>query len=160
MDNLQICAPRAAQGAVARALPALAEWRAANRHEIEVRADALRQVMTDLDGWKLEAIGAYFAFVRHPFEGRSSTQVAEQLAKRAGILSHSRRVFRRAPHSVPAFCLCQRRCRQRSGSCASVWWISACKSIGRNPAVRGEPPDQPSTMILPARYRSVTQRLA
>jgi aspartate/methionine/tyrosine aminotransferase len=87
MDNLQICAPRAAQGAVARALPALAEWRAANRHEIEVRAKALREVMTDLGGWKLEAIGAYFAFVRHPFEGRSSTEVAEHLAKRAGILA-------------------------------------------------------------------------
>ena len=87
MDNLQICAPRAAQGAVARALPALAEWRAGNRHEIEVRAKALREVMADLGDWKLEAIGAYFAFIRHPFEGRSSTEVAEYLAKRAGILS-------------------------------------------------------------------------
>lgn len=87
MDNLQICAPRAAQGAVARALPALVEWRAANRHEIDMRADALREVMTDLAGWKLEAIGAYFAFIRHPFADRSSTEVAEQLAKRAGILA-------------------------------------------------------------------------
>ncbi len=87
MDNLQICAPRAAQGAVARALPALAEWRAGNRHEIEARTIALREVMTDLEGWKLEAIGAYFAFVRHPFEGRTSTDVAEHLAKRAGILA-------------------------------------------------------------------------
>ncbi|PSH65569.1 aspartate/tyrosine/aromatic aminotransferase [Phyllobacterium brassicacearum] len=87
MDNLQICAPRAAQGAVARALPALIEWRAGNRHEIDLRAKALREVMTDLGGWKLEAIGAYFAFVRHPFEGRSSTEVAEYLAKHAGVLS-------------------------------------------------------------------------
>ncbi|CAN7728908.1 aminotransferase [Phyllobacterium sp. LjRoot231] len=87
MDNLQICAPRAAQGAVARALPALAEWRAGNRLEIEARAKALSEVMTGLDGWKLEAIGAYFAFIRHPFEGRTSTDVAEQLAKRAGVLS-------------------------------------------------------------------------
>ncbi|MBZ9655946.1 aminotransferase [Phyllobacterium lublinensis] len=87
MDNLQICAPRAAQGAVARALPALTEWRAGNRHEIDLRARALREVMTDLGGWKLEAIGAYFAFVRHPFEDRPSTEVAEQLAKQAGIIS-------------------------------------------------------------------------
>ncbi|SDP84946.1 hypothetical protein SAMN05428967_3829 [Phyllobacterium sp. YR620] len=87
MDNLQICAPRAAQGAVAQALPALAEWRAGNRHEIEVRSQALRDVMAGLDEWKLEAIGAYFAFVRHPFQGRSSTEVAEHLAKRVGILS-------------------------------------------------------------------------
>ncbi|UXN57925.1 aminotransferase [Phyllobacterium zundukense] len=87
MDNLQICAPRAAQGAVARALPALIEWRAGNRHEIDLRAKALREVMKDLGGWKLEAIGAYFAFIRHPFESRSSTKVAEHLAKKAGILS-------------------------------------------------------------------------
>ncbi|MBZ9601443.1 aminotransferase [Phyllobacterium chamaecytisi] len=87
MDNLQICAPRAAQGAVAQALPALVQWRAGNRLEIEARARALSEVMTDLDGWKLEAMGAYFAFIRHPFEDRSSTEVAEHLAKKAGILS-------------------------------------------------------------------------
>jgi aspartate/methionine/tyrosine aminotransferase len=87
MDNLQICAPRAAQGAVARALPALVEWRAGNRLEIEARARALSEVMTGLDGWKLEAIGAYFAFIRHPFEDQPSTEVAEHLAKKAGILS-------------------------------------------------------------------------
>ena len=87
MDNLQICAPRAAQGAVARALPALVEWRAGNRLEIEARAKALSEVMTGLDGWKLEAMGAYFAFIRHPFEDQSSTEVAEHLAKKAGILS-------------------------------------------------------------------------
>ncbi len=87
MDNLQICAPRAAQGAVARALPALAEWRAGNRLEIEARAKALREVMADLGDWRLEAVGAYFAFIRHPFEDHASTEVAECLAKRAGILA-------------------------------------------------------------------------
>ncbi|WP_204314076.1 hypothetical protein, partial [Klebsiella aerogenes] len=69
MDNLQICAPRAPQIAVAHALPALSDWRAANRLEIETRAQALRETMSGLGGWKLEAVGAYFAFVRHPFPG-------------------------------------------------------------------------------------------
>lgn len=87
MDNLQICPPRAAQAAVARALPALTEWRAGNRLEIELRAKALHEVMDDLIEWKLESIGAYFAFVRHPFENTSSAIVAEQLAKRVGILA-------------------------------------------------------------------------
>ncbi|MET3648551.1 aspartate/methionine/tyrosine aminotransferase [Phyllobacterium ifriqiyense] len=87
MDNLQICPPRAPQAALARALPALTEWRAGNRLEIEVRAKALRDVMAELDGWALESIGAYFAFVRHPFDGMASEMVAEQLAKRAGILA-------------------------------------------------------------------------
>jgi aspartate/methionine/tyrosine aminotransferase len=87
MDNLQICPPRAPQVAVARALPALAEWRAGNRMEIEMRAKALQKAMAGLKGWKLEAIGAYFAFVRHPFHDRSSAEVAEQLARQAGILA-------------------------------------------------------------------------
>lgn len=87
MDNLQICAPRSPQAAVAKALPALVQWRADNRIEIEARASALRQVMSDLKAWKIEAIGAYFAFVRHPFGDRTSADVAEQLAKNAGVLT-------------------------------------------------------------------------
>ena len=85
MDNLQICAPRAAQAAVAEALPLLTAWREENRQEIGRRAEALKAVMRGVSNWKLDAIGAYFAFVRHPFPGRGSAEVAEQLAKRAGI---------------------------------------------------------------------------
>lgn len=86
MDNLQICAPRAAQAAVAKALPLLADWREENRQEIGRRADALKAVMRSVNDWKLDAIGAYFAFVRHPFPGKSSAEVAEKLAKQAGII--------------------------------------------------------------------------
>jgi len=85
MDNLQICAPRAAQAAVATALPLLASWREENRQEIGRRAEALKAVMEQLPDWKLDAIGAYFAFVRHPFAGVGSAEVAEKLARRAGI---------------------------------------------------------------------------
>ncbi|HXV29898.1 MAG TPA: aminotransferase [Sinorhizobium sp.] len=85
MDNLQICAPRPAQAAAAKALPALAEWRFANRAEISARAKALKEVMSRLPQWKLQAIGAYFAYVRHPFSGIDSQFVAEKLAKLAGI---------------------------------------------------------------------------
>ena len=86
MDNLQICAPRSAQAAVARALPALKEWRDGNRNEIMHRAAALKGVMAELPAWKMDAIGAYFAFIRHPFDGVSSALVAEKLAKQAGIV--------------------------------------------------------------------------
>ena len=87
MDNLQICAPRAAQAAVAQALPVLAEWREHNRQEITRRADALRTVLARVPGWSIGAIGAYFAFVSHPFSSLDSAQVAERLAKHAGIAS-------------------------------------------------------------------------
>lgn len=86
MDNLQICAPRAAQAAVATALPLLADWREENRQEIGRRAEALKAVMRGVNDWKLDAIGAYFAFVRHPFEGVGSAAVAEKLARQAGVV--------------------------------------------------------------------------
>lgn len=86
MDNLQICAPRAAQAAVAKAIPALADWRLANRVEIVARADALRDVMSRLPKWKLQAVGAYFAYIRHPFPDIESQFVAEKLAKLAGVV--------------------------------------------------------------------------
>ena len=87
MDNLQICATRAPQVAVARALTPLEAWRNENRKEIARRAAALRSVMAAVDGWRVEAVGAYFAFVRHPFEGLSSVTVAERLAKSLGIVT-------------------------------------------------------------------------
>ncbi len=86
MDNMQICAPRAAQVAVAAAMPILADWRAGNRLEIARRADALPAVMAQLPGWEIGALGAYFAFIRHPFEGLTSAAVAERLAKEAGVV--------------------------------------------------------------------------
>lgn len=86
MDNMQICAPRAAQVAVAEAMPVLAGWRAENRVEITRRADALRAVMAALPGWEIGALGAYFAFIRHPFAEMSSSQVAERLARDAGVV--------------------------------------------------------------------------
>ncbi|TCU14007.1 aminotransferase [Rhizobium sullae] len=86
MDNMQICAPRAAQAAVATALPILADWRAANRLEISRRAEALKAVMAETNGWSIAAIGAYFAFVRHPCGDLPSATVAERLAKEAGVI--------------------------------------------------------------------------
>jgi aspartate/methionine/tyrosine aminotransferase len=86
MDNLQICAPRAPQAALSRAITGLDGWRAANRGEIATRAQALRDVMGRLPAWGLEAIGAYFAYIRHPFTGIPSEVVAEKLAREAGVV--------------------------------------------------------------------------
>ena len=85
MDNLQICAPRAAQHAVAKAIGPLTKWRAANRAEIDTRANALRETMAEAPEWEISAMGAYFAYVKHPFKDRSSEAVAEGLAKTVGV---------------------------------------------------------------------------
>ncbi|MCR9122345.1 MAG: aminotransferase [Phyllobacteriaceae bacterium] len=87
MDNLQICAPRAPQAAVVRAIPALGEWREANRQVIAERATALQAALAQRAGWSIGAIGAYFAFVRHPFGKLTSTEAARRLARDTGVLT-------------------------------------------------------------------------
>lgn len=87
MDNLQICAPRPPQSALARAIPALSDWRRANTREIAERAAALRGVMAQAEGWEISALGAYFAFVRHPFSELSAYDAAHKLAREAGVIT-------------------------------------------------------------------------
>ena len=86
MDNLQICAPRAAQVAVAEAMPELTDWRRANRVEIARRRETLEAMMASLPAWRIESIGAYFSYLRHPFEGTGSAEVARRLAEERGVL--------------------------------------------------------------------------
>lgn len=87
MDNLQICAPRVGQIAVAETLDGLADWREANRAEIAARATALRATLAAAPGWEIGAIGAYFAFVRHPFPMLRSAAVSERAAREVGVVT-------------------------------------------------------------------------
>lgn len=86
MDNLQICAPRPPQHAVAKGLVELLGWQQQNRLEIDHRRSVLQTVISDLPGWEIAAIGAYFSYIRHPFKDRTSTQVAEFLASERGVV--------------------------------------------------------------------------
>jgi aspartate/methionine/tyrosine aminotransferase len=87
LDCLQICAPRVGQAALVTAIPALADWREANRVEIVQRATAFAAEMTRSKGWAIRSIGAYFAYVAHPFATRQATDVTRQLAETTGILA-------------------------------------------------------------------------
>lgn len=87
MDNLQICAPRAPQVALANCMTELREWREDNRIEINQRAVALEIAIKELPSWSIEAIGAYFAYVRHPWSDRASIDVAENLASEYGVVT-------------------------------------------------------------------------
>lgn len=87
MDNVQICAPRAAQAALARAIPVLNEWREENRHRMQPRAAALKAAIAQCPDWEIDALGAYFGYVRHPFGNLDSMAVAERLAKEAGVVT-------------------------------------------------------------------------
>ncbi|MEZ5843213.1 MAG: aminotransferase [Hyphomicrobiaceae bacterium] len=85
-DSLQISAPRTAQQPVAWAMTALADWREDGRRQIAARAATFTAAMQALPDWRIDAIGAYFAYVRHPFARRDGAEIARRLASEAGIL--------------------------------------------------------------------------
>ncbi|MDB5591270.1 aminotransferase [Enterovirga sp.] len=87
LDCLQICAPRVTQAGLAWAIDALRGWREGNRALMAGRAAACRRAFAGLEGWKVDAQGAYFAYLRHPFPERSSWQVAEALAVERGLIA-------------------------------------------------------------------------
>lgn len=87
LDTMQICPARPAQAAVAWAVPALAEWRAGNRGVMAGRAAAFRDAMRGAPEWRIEALGAYFAYLRLPEGLPGAAETAEALAARHGLLT-------------------------------------------------------------------------
>ena len=86
IDNIQICAPRTVQHALAPMIEKLADWRHQNRQRIAARVRVFRHALDQLDGWELRSSGAYFGFVHHPFSGVNSVEVAQIMVRKAGVL--------------------------------------------------------------------------
>lgn len=86
MDNIQICAPRVGQQAIAPMIHSLQGWRQDNNEKMAERAAAFRQAFDDIAGFEIAAMGAFFGYVRHPFQD-TSLNVAETMAKTVGVLT-------------------------------------------------------------------------
>ncbi|MBT5433133.1 MAG: aminotransferase, partial [Rhodospirillaceae bacterium] len=87
-DCVQICAPHLGQEAARYGIGHLKEWRQGNAVVMAGRAEALRRAFTRNDlRYELVSAGAYFAYVRHPFAGRSDVEVAQGLAREQGLLA-------------------------------------------------------------------------
>jgi len=87
LDTMQICPPRAAQTALTWAIEGLRDWRANNRTLMATRADAFRTAAAQLEGWRLDALGAYFAYLRLPPGTQDAEAMAEHLASIRGLAS-------------------------------------------------------------------------
>jgi aspartate/methionine/tyrosine aminotransferase len=87
LDTYQICPARTAQGALAWAIGALGDWRVANRGIIAERMAAFRAAVGQLPGWRLDALGAYFAYLRLPEGAPDATETAERLAGEQGLMT-------------------------------------------------------------------------
>ena len=86
LDTVAICAPQLGQRAALWGMRNLARWLAGERAEILARGAAMRAAVADLPGWAVEGSGAYFAYLRHPFEAPSD-QVARALVAEAAVLA-------------------------------------------------------------------------
>ncbi|WP_244300730.1 aminotransferase [Roseibium hamelinense] len=86
LDCVQICPARAAQMALPWAMDNLTDWRQDVNATLADRLIAFQAALDLCPGWRLDQIGAYFAYVRHPFAGVSATAVAEHLAREFGLL--------------------------------------------------------------------------
>lgn len=87
MDTVAICAPHIGQEAAQFGLQHLGGWRRANTELMRDRRRALIDAVKRNDlGYELVSCGAYFAYLRHPFRGRSASDVAKRLAAEENML--------------------------------------------------------------------------
>ncbi|MFZ5779700.1 MAG: aminotransferase [Pseudomonadota bacterium] len=87
MDCVSICPPRLGQEAALYGLKNLLPWARRNTEGLKARADLLGRGLQRSNRWRLVSIGAYFAYVEHPFAGERSTEVAKRLADDENLLA-------------------------------------------------------------------------
>ncbi|MGY6548412.1 MAG: aminotransferase [Roseinatronobacter sp.] len=72
LDTVTICPTGLGQRAALFGLTHLDSWLAGERAEIHARRAALEHAFARLQGWQIAGAGAYFGYVRHPFDMPSS----------------------------------------------------------------------------------------
>ncbi len=85
LDTVAICPPQVGQIGALWGMQNLGDWLAGERLEILARGDAVRAGFQRLAGWEVLGSGAYFAYVRHPFDAASDA-VAKRLVDEAHLL--------------------------------------------------------------------------
>ncbi len=94
MDCVAICAPQIGQRAALFGLDHLHDWKNEKSAMMAHRTATLQgEFASQQPGYALASSGAYFAYVRHPFTGVPSKQVAMHLAKQHAMLCLPGSVF-------------------------------------------------------------------
>ena len=88
LDTVSICPNQLGQKAALWGLQNLGEWLANERVEILTRRSLIEENFPRLaaKGWKLLGLGAYFAYLKHPFDISSDT-LARHLVDAASVLT-------------------------------------------------------------------------
>jgi aspartate/methionine/tyrosine aminotransferase len=93
-DTMTVCQPRIAQLAVKFGAENLDEWVRGNCSMMQRRHDRLRDAFRQPGNrFELVTSGAFFAWVRHPFDGKTGREVAKLLVEEAGVLTLPGEVF-------------------------------------------------------------------
>lgn len=93
-DTMAVCQPRITQHAIKFGVENLDEWVATNRNMMSRRHDLFRdEFIKHGNRFTLAASGTFFAWVRHPFNGCSSREVAKRLVDEYALLSLPGAVF-------------------------------------------------------------------
>ncbi|MBN9886416.1 aminotransferase [Salipiger abyssi] len=100
-DTVAICAPQLGQIAALWGLENLSQWVAQERDEILDRGRAIAEQMPKLEakGWRLKGLGAYFAYLEHPF-AEPSDVLGPRMVRDAGVLALPGTMF--VPATDPA----------------------------------------------------------
>lgn len=87
LDTVTICPNQLGQHAALWGMRNLSQWLAGERAEILDRRAAIANTMPTLttEGWKLMGVGAYFAYMEHPFK-MSSDALAQRLVQDHHVL--------------------------------------------------------------------------
>jgi len=87
IDTVTICPNQIAQHAALWGMQNLGQWLAGERAEILDRRAAIEEGFPALsaEGWRLRGLGAYFAYVEHPFD-LNADDLARELVTKAGVL--------------------------------------------------------------------------
>ncbi|MEM6590035.1 MAG: aminotransferase [Pseudomonadota bacterium] len=106
LDTVAICPNQLGQIAALWGLQNMSQWCAGERDEILDRRAAIEEYWSAMasTGWDLQGLGAFFAYVRHPFT-MPSDQLAPALVREAGVLLLPGTMFypdgdARAPHEL------------------------------------------------------------
>ena len=88
LDTVSICANQLGQKAALWGMLNLGDWLAGERLEILARRQAIVDNFTQLKakGWRLLGVGAYFAYLEHPFD-MASNDVAQKLVEQVCVLA-------------------------------------------------------------------------
>ena len=93
-DCITICPNRTGQAAALYGLSSLGPWVEENRRMMNRRVNQFCALMTESDSpYEVVSAGAYFAYVRHPFDGLTGTEVAKRLVTKHAVLALAGEMF-------------------------------------------------------------------